>query len=79
MTTREVLYSLWDLTKTFFEIVWYLITSMYETFGIWFIIWGIIISFICYVCVFGGLIDDYDEYRKQKNMKNLDDINRKLR
>lgn len=79
MTTQEFIVGIWNCIKVIANVIVMIISGLYETFGVGFIIFSVIIFYICCVCVFGGLIDDYDEYRKQKNMKNLEGINRKLK
>lgn len=68
----------WIFIKLILEFICGICESLYENYGVGFIIAAVLVIITCIFCVFGGLIDNYEEYRKQRNYKNLVEIAKKL-
>lgn len=74
----EALKVFWEIAVVLFDAIVGICSNLYDVFGVWFIAASVIVVFICIASVFGGLIDDYPEYRKQHNYKNLEKISKKI-
>lgn len=74
----DIIKLIWEFVLLFGEFIFDICRTLYDIFGVLFVM---VVSFIIMICVFwvfGGLQDNYEEHVKYKNFKNLDKISKNL-